>query len=389
MRIIKLASLFLFLINIAVAQNRPIQGMDVLGVAKYCKEFLQAPKMEAMSVLMNTFGDPLPCIRKRIKQGGLKLVQIDLIDATCWRGNKCPAGVPKPDDLPTIFERARQVLPLARNNPGVEFWLSPALEHDVKDERRVVEMLKSAQAGCPACKVINSPFTGARPQNYKLELHGTDQVRAFSVSGDGASSLDGDNLISDGNGFQHRIAGSDQSYAWIWEFNLRCTGEENFTPPLQRTEKPTPALFKQVYQVMQKEQAKPLPPKVCRATREIRDDEINKPNAESYCNKQERDPRGNKNLLILQLDKNFGKYDPAVKKYKMPVFNKDNKKVAEFCYYGTFPEIKGAHRWYMGDCSGETPIQLYDKLQSEWGFVKYGANNCIRFNSLRRQGRYR
>jgi len=99
MRIIKLVSLLLLFVNIAIAQNRPVQGYDVLGVAMYCQEFLQAPKMEAMSVLMNTFGDPLPCIRKRIKQGGLKLVQIDLIDATCWRNNKCPAGVPKPDDF--------------------------------------------------------------------------------------------------------------------------------------------------------------------------------------------------------------------------------------------------------------------------------------------------
>jgi hypothetical protein len=196
-------------------------------------------------------------------------------------------------------------------------------------------------------------------------------------------------MRSDNNGFQHRIAGNYKTFAWIWEFNLRCTGEKQFTPPLKRTEKPTPDLFKQVYRVMQPEEEKPKTPEVCRVVRDILPNEINKPNAENYCNGQQKDPRSNKNLLILQLDSKQGVYDKNTKRYKLPVYNKDGWKVAEFCYYGDFPEIKGAHRWYMGDCTKQTPIQLYQQLKSEWGYVAYGKNNCIRFNALRRQGSYR
>jgi hypothetical protein len=372
--------LLIFFLFTASLNAQTIQGYDTLALAMYCDEFLKAPKMEALSTLMNTFGDPLPCIRKRIKQGGLKLVQIDLIDATCWRNNKCPAGVPRPDDLPVIFERARRVLKLAKNNPDIQFWLSPALEHDVKDEKRVVEMLKSAQAGCPKCKVINSPYSGARPKGYPLELHGT-QVKEFAVSGDGASMLDADNLKSDNNGFQHRLAGKYKTFGWIWEFNLRCTGEKEFTPPLKRTEKPSADLFKQVYQVMQKEEPFPKTPAICKSLRNISSNEINKPNAESYCNGQPRDPRGNKNLLIIQLAGKRGD--------KLPIYNKENKKVGDFCYFGTYDGIKGAHRWYIGDCSKQNPVELWQQLKSEWGFVKYGKDNCLRFNALRRQGIYR
>lgn len=360
-----------------------IQGYDVLGLAKYCQRYLEAPKLPAVSTLMNTFGDPLPCIEKRIQQGGLKLAQIDLIDATCWRNNKCPAGVPKPTDTRVIKQRSQKVSVLAMRYPQVEWWVSPALEHDVRDANQVKKMMRAAQEGCPTCKIINSPFSGAKVP--PLELHGT-KVRAFAVSGDGASLFDADTLKSDGKlggqPFEHQFSGTNQTYAWFNEMNLRCTGEKNFTPPLKRTNRPTPDLFRQAYLVMQPEQDKPSQrPPQCKTVVDIRAPEIHKPNAEAYCNGQQIDQRGNKPLLII---KKAGKRGD-----RLELLRKDGKRVGSYGYYGSFPEIRGAHRWYIGSGSGQTPSRLYDLLGGEWGFVPIGGGKCLNVNVIRRLGTFR
>lgn len=366
---------------ITLSTSQTIPGYDVLGVAKYCGRFLQAPILPGMSTLLNTFGDPLPCVEKRIQQGGLKVVQVDLIDATCWRNHNCPPGVSKPTDLKVIRKRSSLVYALAIKYPEIEWWVSPALEDDVRDVNKKRQMLEAAKAGCPTCKIINSPFTGAKPDGYPIEKHGT-KVSSFSVSSDGASVFDGDNLRSDDNGFEHRISGSYTTYVWFNELNLRCTGEEHAPPPKLRTAKPTYDLFYQAYLTTFPEASKPPNPPQCREVRDIqKGKEITKPNAEQYCNGQQKDKRGNKPLLII---KKAGR-----KGDKLNVLRSDGQKVAQFCYYGTYKDLPGTHRWYMGDCSGQTPAELYNILNSEWGFLYLGSGKCLRFNSIRRQGTYR
>lgn len=363
-----------------VLNQKPVKGYDALGLAMYCNEYLKAPKLPGLSTLLNTFGNPLPCIEKRIAKGGLELVQIDLIDATCWRNNKCPPGVPRPDDTNAIKKRARNVSKVAVKYPDIDWWVSPGLEHDVKDAKKVQAMMDAAKAGCPSCKVINSPFSGARLN--PLELHGT-KVKAFSVSGDGASIFDGDCITSDGNNFNHCASGSDQLYAWWNELNLRCTGEKTFTPPLKRTEKPTQDQFRQAYMTLvNPEPPKPNAPAQCKSVRDIQQGkEITKPNAESYCNGQTKDKRSNKPLLIIRYAGKRGD--------KMNVLNPAGKQVASLCYYGTYDGLAGTHRWYMGDCSGHTAAKLYDALGGEWGFAQMKGGQCLRFNAIRRQGTYR
>lgn len=364
-------------------ETKKYKGYDALGLPMYCKKYLEAPHLEALSVLMNTFGDPFPCIESKQKKKCLDLVQVDLIDATCWRNNKCPAGVPKPTDLKQIKNRASKVQSFADKMqsvcPNTEWWVSPALEHDEKNPTKVTQMLEAAKEGCPRCKVINSPFSGAKPQGYPVELHGT-KVRSFSVSGDGASIFDGDNIKSDGNGFEHYASGTHQTYAWWNELNLRCTGEKNFTPPLKRTEKPTGDQFWQAYLTMQVEPAKPNAPPQCKSVKQVQKPEIYKPNAENYCNGQQTDSRGNKPLLIIK--------KPGKRGDKIKVFNKNGKQVGCFAYYGTF-ETPGLHRWYMGNCSGQTPYKLYKDLNDEWGFVQTKKDECLLINSVRRLGTYR
>lgn len=368
-----------FLLCSAKAETTP--GYDALGLAMYCKRYLEAPHLPGLSTLMNTFGDPFPCIKKKMNQRCLDVIQIDLIDATCWRNNKCPAGVPRPTDLKAIENRAKKVQILVNETlnkcPNTEWWVSPALEHDEKNPKTVDKMMAAAKKGCPKCDVINSPFSGAK--NNPLELHGT-KVRAFSVSGDGASIFDGDNIKSDNNNFEHNVSGSYSTFAWWNELNLRCTGEKNFTPPLKRTEKPTADQFWQAYLTMQPEPLKPSPPKQCKSIKQVQKPEIYKPNAESYCNGQVKDSRGNKPLLII---KKSGKRGDKIK-----IYSKDGKEVGCFTYYGTF-ETPGLHRWYVGNCSGQTPYKLYKDLEDEWGFVQTKKDECILFNSIRRQGVYR
>lgn len=367
----------------SISQAQSIPGYDVLGVARYCKTFLQSPKLPAMSVLLNTFGDPMPCVEKRIALGDLKLVQVDIRDATCFRNKVCPPGTPALDDWKVMREGAKRVNAYAEKYKNIEWWVSPWLEHDIKDYETVRKGFQVVANACPRCKLINSPVSGVKPPEFKVELHGT-KVRSFSVSGDGASIFDGDNLRSDGNGFQHRTAGEYTTFAWFNEMNLRCTGEHGFVPPMQRTTKPTLALFTQAYLVMQKEQAFPAIPKQCKSFRDILPGkEINKPNAEAYCNGQpnESDSRGNRQLLILR--------KPGKKGDRLNVINPSGKKVGTFCYYGTFDQLPQTHRWYIGNCSGQNPVELYNALNGEWGYVEMGGGNCLRFNAIRRQGVYR
>lgn len=359
------------------------KGYDALALARYCDVYLSAPRLEAVSTLLSTFGDPLPCIKKALDRGGLRLVQVDLIDATCWRNKVCEAGAPKPDDLRVIEARARRVQVLANAFKDVQFQVSPALEHDIKDINKVRAMLAAAKKGCPLCTTVNSPFSGARPPNTNLELHGT-KVRAWSVSGDGASMFDADNKDSDNNGFNHTRSGSFSTYAWFNSLNLRCTGEKTFVPPAKRTNQPTRDEFTQAARLFVREESKPLPPPLCRSTRDVdgKRGEITKPNAEDYCNgnANEKDARGNRPLLIIRKSGARGE--------RAKIYNSNSKEVGCFKYWGTYTTA-GTHRWYVGDCSGESPVQLMNELGSEWGFVQFKDKSCIRFNSIRREGVYR
>ena len=373
----------LLIISLLVAARtagaEPLQGYDVLGLAQYCNRYLEAPRLPAVSTLLNTFGDPLPCLDKALARGGLAVVQVDLIDATCWRNKVCPPGVPKPDDLRTIKKRSQLVSKLAVKYPSVEFWVSPALEHDIKSAGTVAKMMKAAQDGCPTCKVINSPFSGAK--NPPLELHGT-KVRAFAVSGDGASSFDGDNLSSDGNGFEHRVSGSYNTFLWYNEMNGRVTGEIGKpAPPKERTCWPTKALFIQAAKVAEPEAPVPPAPPRCKEVRKIdgRKGEIFKPNAEAYSPCPHPDKRGNRPLLIIRKKGNRGD--------KVKVYSSAGKEVGCFAYYGPY---EGAlYRWYMGSCSGQTPASLFADQGGEWGYTDLGGGKCLLTNSVRRLGTYR
>lgn len=381
---LKIVLLIVLLPQILIAQQPKVRGYDLLGLAKYCDTYLKSPNLDAVSTLMSTFGNPLPCIEKKIKKDGLKLVQVDLIDATCVRNNKCPEGSPSITDWKVVANRTKQVNALAVKYPQVEWWVSPYLEHDIKDEKIVVKACQVIKENCPTCKCINSPFSGATPKGIPVERHGT-KVSAFSISSDGASMFDADNIKNDGNKFQHRNSGNDQTYGWWNEANGRCTGEKTFTPPLKRTAWPEDWQLKMAHKILTTEEdVYPRVPPTCKNVRHVNAmrGEIVKPTAERYCNGQpnEKDLRGNRPLLILT--------KPGKKGDKIKVYKPDGKEVGCFSYYDSFT-TPGTYRWYMGNCSGQNPWELYTDLNQEWGYVHLGQGNCLRFNSIRREGVYR
>lgn len=363
-----LISVFAFLICFSAFTEVKF-GYDALGLAKYCKQYLAAPTLPAVSVLMNTFGDPLSCIQEKIKRGGITDVQVDLIDATCWRNRVCPPGVPRPDNLVEIRKRAEKVYELAQANPNIDFQISPALEHDIKDANVVRQMCEAAKKGCPICTCINSPFTGARPPEIKLELHG-NKAKAYSISNDGAS-------IFDSNSIEYRTGGRRFVFGWFPELNLRYTGEKTFTPPLERTCIPPVSLFRQTYLLLVNSESKPnKAPVICKKVRELKERELLKTNAESYCN---NNPRGNKPLFITKLK--------GSRNSKLSIIDKSGKEIGCFRYYGSYTE-PGYHRWYVGDCSGQTPVKLFNDAKGEWAYIK-NRDECILFNTIRRLGYYR
>lgn len=363
-------------------------GYDDLGLASHCEVYLSAPRLPALSTVLEVFRNPIPCIERAIKEKGVRSVQLDLIDATCWRNRVCLPGAARPDDLREIEKRARIFGELCNRYPEVECIVSPALEHDVRDPRTVTEMLKASSRGCPRCIPINSPVSGATPPGYDVEWHGTKKTGVY-ISGDGASLFDGDNLAKDDNRdshgrpnpFQHRTSGTKKVYAWWNELNERCTGEKDYVPPSKRTAEPEVWQYQMAHKILTTEEdAYPRAPRQCKRVRRIKAPEINKPTAERYCNGQPNanDARGNKNLLIIRKSRSGDK----------AIIRSDGRKMGCFKYYGTF-DSPGLHRWYQGNCSGKNPWELYNDVGNEWAFADFGGGDCIMFNTLRREGVYR
>lgn len=366
----------------ASAKTPRVWGYDVIGLAQYCNRYLKAPKLPAVSTLMRTFGDPLPCLKRRIELGGITDIQLDLRDATCWRNGVCPSGTPSLTNWNDLKAIATRVNKFKQAYPDITFWLSPYLEHDITDRATVQKAMDTLKAACPSCKLINSPFRGATVPPIPLEKHGT-KVNAFSVSGDGASIFDGDNIENDGNKFQHRLSGSDQTYAWWNELNRRCTGENGFTPIAKRTVRPELWQFRMAHKILTtKEDPFPPTPSTCKTIVSIdgKAGEIHKPLAERYCNGQTEDIRGNRPLLITKKRGNPGQV--------LRIWASNGKQIGSYRYYGTYTQA-GLYRWYVGSGSRDNAWQLYQKSGSEWAFVEYGNGRCLRYNVIRRQGVYR
>lgn len=386
--------------NRPLGTDTPVFGYDVLGLAKYCDVFLEAPPLPAVSVLLEdygnvavSFGNPIPCLERYIVKNNTKEhpnfvtdIQFDLRDGTCVRRGACPNGTTDLKDIRTLIRLLETTRQLRENNKNINFWISPILEHDIKSLPELQALFNALKQSCPNCYFINSPTSAGLssvPGTY-FENHGT-KSSAFSISGDGASIFDADNILNDGNTFQHRLAGSEFTFAWIPEWNLRNTGMKKFLAIKDRTQRPTVDLFQWNHKILTtSEDPYPVTPRVCKQVRDLdcSKEEINKVAAERYGGGDgtTEDGRGNKSLLIIN---KIGGQDMTLHS------GGDGKVVGCLKYYGGFSSSKTLGRWYRGNCSSGNNWEFYKSLGQEWAFAKDSSGNCIRFNSLRRQCAYR
>lgn len=353
--------LWLFILQ-AVAEGK--QGLDVLGLAKIDVRVLvqEIDYDTAIGFLDNTFGDPYPKLRVLLDSGKVSAYRGHLRDFTCYRNKVCPAGTPDQHNTKIIRREAREFAAFAKGYPGIDCYVGPALEHDVKDKKTVDAWFRILREEVPQCKPVCSAFTGYCPPNVLREKHGNTGT-ADIRSNDGAS-------LFDSNSADFRTSGKYLSLGWINEFNGRVTGEEPPIPmPKTRVNFAGRDLIRQAVRVMRAPQ--PRPEVACPV---IKAPDLFKTNAEAY-GKGKDDGRGNKGLWI------------HAKKYpKVQIETLAGRTVGCLAYYGTFSG--GGFRHYVGSCSRQNPTDLMDALGSEWGILRAGGR-CWLFNSIRRLGSFR
>ena len=226
---------YTILTSVCFAKAEPLLGYDVLAVARYCNTFLKAPPLPAMSTLMVTFGNPIDCINRRIAQGGLRVLQIDLLDATCHRRRLCERKIKPLPNIRQIRHLSAQIRRIAIANPNLEVYISPYLEHDILNRGVLKRAFNAAQAKCPECQLVQSRWRGKRLAGVLEEKHGNRGKGEFV-------SLDGQNMFFDG--VVDKTRAKIAFFLWWHELNLNKYSEE-WTYPSRRKHRPTVGQFRQ------------------------------------------------------------------------------------------------------------------------------------------------
>ena len=361
-------------------------GLDLLGLAKHDVQIIKRELPSGISIgfLDGTFGDPYKNLKVLLDSGKVTSVRIHLWDHICYRNRVCPKGTPLATDIRRVTNRTKRFAKFMLDYPNVTQYISPALEHDVKDRDVVTkwfsEIVKEAPLAIPVC----SAFTGYCPKlvNGKKilsEKHGC-KAKGDIISPDGESHFDCNN-------FTYKSQGKEIVYSWINQNNGRVTGEKTFTAPKERVNWPTVYDIKQQLALLRTPSFKFK----VRGCEDLKSPKLFKTNAE-YFGKGKDDGRGNKPMFIH--DKKVSKFELFSTKYPASLEDQEegihikNKKVGEMRYYGTYQG--GGYRYYIGGVYGsnQNPIQLRDDLDSEQGLL-VGAGKCYYINAIRRLGYYR
>lgn len=342
-------------------------GYDVLGLAMQDVGMV-ANAIEAntaIGVLDGTFGDAEAPLEKVLKTGKVSSFRAHLLNGTCWRNHNCEGNEPKVTDIKAITKRAKKFEATHQKYPNVKCYVSPVLEHDVKDQTLVRRWYDALRLGAPSCTPVCSAFTGWCPPGVLKEVHGNTITGDIS-SNDGVSLYDAETP----GYFTH---GSNISFGWIHRFNLRVSGEHSWTPPSKRTTKATRDDFAQINALMKPVASIPPKPSACKNLLEIKSPELLKSNSEDYGRGA---PRDNKPVFITK------------KKYpQLNILSASGKKVGCLSYYGSFPP--NLTRSYVGTCSNKSNVEMLHDAGSEWVFYRTGNGDCYLANAVRRLGYYR
>lgn len=337
----------------------PMYGYDILGLAMQPIQMIKEEFMDGYCIgaLEGTFGDVVPALDNLLDTGKVQCMRVHLGNGPCKRNGNCGPGEISPKNIKAIKDRALGIQALTVKYPRVKCYLSPYLEHDEKDKKLVNSWVKALKESAPDCRVVISAHTGYVPPNVLVEKHGNN-AKGDVISNDGVS-------LFDSNSSKYRTGGKVIVFGWIHRFNLRVSGEKTFTQPRKRTNKVTRDNMIQVGRLLKPQEVKPNTQ--CKS---ISAPELWKTNAEDYGDKV-NDPRGDKPLYI---SKN------KVSKYSITTIS--GKVIGCAKYYGPY---EGLYRHYVGNCSGDSGVELMDKAKSEWILLK-GGSKCYLANAIRRGG---
>lgn len=195
-------------------------GLDVLGMARINPSYIinNIPVGFGVGVLDGTFGSPYPNLRVILNSKKVSFIRMHLIDGACMRLHQCVRGYPHYSNFKVLGLRARRLAVFMRGYPRVKYYISPWLEHDLKDRglvRRGFEVVKKyGGRGVLVC----SYASGWCPPGVLIERHGV-RARGDIVSNDGDSY----------GPMWGRII-----FGWRPEFNGRSPRESSFIYPSRR-----------------------------------------------------------------------------------------------------------------------------------------------------------
>lgn len=347
----------------------PKRGLDVLGLAMQDVDIIkqELPNNSALGWLENTFGDAHPKAKAVMDTGKVDAVRVHLIDGTCIRGGKCPAGAPTYNSFNVLKHRAAALNKFMKAYPNVDLYVSPFLEHGNRNSATVNRWFQIIKNQIPRAKAVCSTVKGYCPRGVLSESHDAEKPGDIT-SPDGVSMFDIDSV-------KYRGMARLLSLAWSNCMNLRYTGEDEWVPPLKRTAKCTRQEIKQnVYLLTPPD---PVPSvggcKLLVSPKDV-GPELDKTNAEYYY--KQDDGRGNKLLLILS-----NRYS------KIDLQTTGGQSVGTAGFYGSYN--LGGYRYYIGGRYGSnyTPMQLMAQFGGEWGLAKAGGR-CWLVNAVRRYPYY-
>lgn len=306
------------------------------------------PAPSAYGSLDTSFGTNIAPISALLTSTGTTKYRVHIINGPCIRDGNCGQyeigrGFNKVTFNNAVLTHEQRVLApyrqrvgayrdLASHFPGVTFYLSPVLEHDLSEKAWRI-LADTARQVWPGVTLDNSPDGGVPIEHYLgalFERHGDHpqpDADINSLDGISATQIDIDAWI-------HRIHAAPHiliAFLWIDLFNCRS---DVFQDPPSRKTCPSLKTFELVRHLIDTIPSAPtLTATVCHIRRPFADPDIWKPLSETH---PTPDPRSELPVLIT---KGFGKGN-------VNVIASNGHNLGTMGFYGTY--LDQGYRWYSG-----------------------------------------
>jgi len=338
--------------------------VDTLAGNKYCDLILrELPEGFIPGFILNVdgFGNSGRCIHKLAQSKKFPAIRVHLT----WYDNH----VTPVSDFDKIARSAKQVQDIQNANPGIQLLLSPVLEHNMS-QAHLTTLTAKIKRYAPNVKMFNTPWKGAKPNNWITEVHGVSpsipRAPEYFVSFDGVGAVDEDVVA-----WLKRYRTS--SVACIWDTRLNGRYDKDQRPRAKRDTYPDARYFRSLVRL-----SYPIT------------------NAPSFWAPVTKLPTGW--LIKTHAEDTNGKGD---RRDKPLVFTKsktdsvsfvasNGREVCKLTYYGTYEG--GRYRYYSGHRGGcnlygyEIGAKAKALTGSEWVALKVGGRLYGPFNPAFRAG---